>query len=171
MPLDEGILGALIVATMDGDWQVRGAAIKALGDVGTKEPLALQTLEAALGDEVPDVVVQVPLALARMGPEPGVLEILCLALGNPHGGVQAEAARALEGFGPDAASSPDVVPALIETLESSNDAEVELAIINALGAIGPPAASALPAIQGYLEDPRLDIRYAAEDAIDRISVR
>jgi HEAT repeat protein len=168
MPPDERILDVLIRGVEDDDWQVRGASIKALGGFGKDALHSVPALVVALDDDVPDVVVQVPLALAKMGPEPDALWGLCEALANSHAGVQAEAARALGAFGPDAARSADVVRSLVDTLVRSEDSEVVVAVIHALGEIRPHAAFVLDALEGFLDDSRLEVRDAARNAMSAI---
>ncbi len=95
-------------------------------------------------------------------PEPGYwIE----RLGAPDARTRSLAASALGEMRATAA-----VPALIRALEDGN-ARVRLAVVEALGRIGPGAKAAVPALTRALSDGDAEIRATAQRTLDRIGGR
>ncbi|MBI1293318.1 hypothetical protein GC173_19105 [bacterium] len=105
-------------------------------------------------------------SLAKMGPKASAaVPGLVVALRNPDQRVRKTSAQVLGRIGAKS------VPPLTNTLETSNEpAELALAC-EALGLIGPDAASALPAIAPMLQEFDKDLRIAACLAVGRIRAR
>ena len=181
-------VSALIEALSDSDRNVRGAAVRALGRVGSKAKAAVAALVALL-DKVecneaiyrtfgaigPDAKAAIPVleaalpadpigaakALGRIGP--ASVPTLIKGLKHDNAYVRSSSALALRYLGPDAS---DAVPALIEVVETDEDARNPA--IQALGAIGQKAAPAVPALVKVLGEGDDTLQYWALDALREI---
>jgi HEAT repeat protein len=85
------------------------------------------------------------------------------ALGDKEYSVRARAAEALVTMAPD-----HVVPGMIEALRSA-EAGVRANAAVVLGAFGPAAKPAVPALARALRDPNLRVRELAGEALNRIA--
>lgn len=88
---------------------------------------------------------------------------LVTLFGDQRGTIRAAARQTLTRIGPDAV--PSVIPALTAT-----EVNVRLDAALVLGAIEPPPAEALAALQAALNDPEESVRTTVEAAIARIPV-
>ena len=96
-----------------------------------------------------------------------ILGELTAALKDEDASVRAWSAQAIGQIGPDAAPA---VLALIALLANSDEGSRISACI-ALRGIGPAARNALPALRKALEDPSVDVRRFAKNAIEQIEAR
>ncbi len=123
-----------------GDNRVRGHAVHALGMIGPAAKDAIPELIRALEDEEPSLSNQAAFALGRIGPAAGFALVKALEKGNPRVGVLA--ARALAKIPP----VKGAVPPLLAALQKEQMPQNQVALIDALGAQGPAAAEAVPAL-------------------------
>ncbi len=137
--------------------------------------VALPALTRALSD--PDVQMRrnAALALINLGggyvaeaqPRLDIREAmpaLIRATEDADADVRAWAAHALAEMGPGAEPA---IPALIRLLSDKEEGPRNTSCI-ALGRIGPAAREALPALQEALHDPSRDVRWFAQQAIEKI---
>lgn len=170
---------SVIAALSDKDPEVRYAAVLALGAMGAESPAAISALTLALQDQAWFVRYPATQALQKLGPKakaavPALIEAL-----QPKDGVKdfrpircAQAAVALAKIDPAAKEIQNALPLILEKLlgydgDGSDGARVVGA--TALGEIGPPAVSALPALLKRLKDEDGDVRVAAAVALVRIA--
>ena len=150
----------------------RVAAADALGQIlrlrqGPPSTPAIDALLRALNDSSDDVRVAAAAALSTEGvpPEalvPGVHEALH---DTAHADVREFAARILGTFG--AARGKPAVDALAEALADPSPG-VRVAAADALGRIGPGAASAVPALVSLSRNPDIRSRSAAVNALGSV---
>src|SRR5262245_33312597 len=77
----------------DPDVKTRLTAVKALGNVGAKDPVVVPTLIEAVKDKNADVRVEAILALLRIGPDAGdAIPVLTEARRDPNARVRDSAA-------------------------------------------------------------------------------
>lgn len=82
--------------TGDADVKMRLQAVKALGNVGAKDPVVVPTLISAVKDKNADVRVEAILALLRMGPDAAdAVPVLSEARRDVNPRVRDSAAKAL----------------------------------------------------------------------------
>ena len=166
-PVEKEVVAALASTLNDKDVYVRTAAAGALGDVGPAAGSAVPSLLTALKDEDWGVVQSAAIALGEIGvSEPSVISGLSRALKNRAAHVQMAAAEAL-GKMPRAAAP--AVGNLIAVL--SDNRAVQVARRNAagaLGAIGPAAKEAIPALKEAAKSRDSYIREAAVAALEKI---
>ena len=93
------------------------------------------------------------------------VENLVGKLENPEAGEQFQAVSDLADLGPLAKPA---VPALVKTLKSGDDLALKHEILIALGRIGSPAAEAVPAIAGFLNNSSPVLQYEAVHALRKI---
>jgi len=170
---------SVIAALNDKDPEVRYAAILALSAIGAESPAAVSALTQALQDQAWFVRFPATQALEKLGPKaktavPALIEAL-----QPKDGVKdfrpircAQAAVALAKIDPAAKEIQNAIPLILEKLlgydgDGSDGARAVGA--TALGEIGPPAASAVPALVKRLKDEDGDVRVAAAVALVRIA--
>ena len=190
---------ALIEALNHEHFHTRYWACRALREIGPEAKAAVPVLVRLLQEDLASVRRHAAQALGGIGPEIGeeAIASLTAALEDPLEPVREDAAIALGKIGPPAKSA---VPALEEALAKGPlaarvpgarslwlitgrpDPAVgvlvgELGDFNggydatrALGEIGPPAKSAVPALRKLIESDQVqeDVRQAAADAIKRI---
>jgi hypothetical protein len=151
-------------ALSDPEPEVRRAAARSLAEVGPAGSAAVPALIKALRDDDVSVRESAALALREMGRSAAAaIPGLCEVLKDPQATVRMEAASAL---GKIATSERPAVPALIEALQRPGEEVQTLRNISlALGAIGPAATRAIPALQQVTH---LRVKYIAEEAIARI---
>ncbi len=142
---------------------IRQQALDLLCSVG---PAVAPTLIALLKDESASARQFAARALGSLAPEsPDAVTALAEALADPDEGVVWEAAYALAAFRERAA--PAAEP-LARALLTAGDSLGRTYAGDALAAIGPPAAFAVPALVKALEDPDPAVRRAAARAIGNI---
>jgi len=157
-------LPALSGSLRDPDVRVRLAAVTALDLMGQDAAPAAQALNNALRD--PDLFVRwaAARALGNIDPADGKIAVPNLGrlLFDPDLDPRLAAAATLEHYGKDAAAA---VPALIRAT-SVGDAEIRIAVIHAIEAIGADKAqSAVPALAQALSDPDDRVRQAAAETL------
>ncbi len=121
---------------------VRGAAAKALGEIRPSE--AVEPLMSAMGDEDAKVRIAVVRALASIGDESTIPQLVDLLRTETNSDVQAELAMALDQLGPAA------VAPLIEVFEAG-DVGVKRVTAKALAMIRHPSAVA-PMVRALQSD-------------------
>ena len=140
---------ALVKSLGDKCWEVRKAAVEALGDIGPAAQEAVPALVDALWDG-PSVRDTVPKALGDIGPAAqATVPALVRALGDWSETLQVAAAKALGHIGP---AAQEAVPALVKAIGDRRMA-VREAAVEALGHIGPAAQEAVPALVKALWGP------------------
>jgi HEAT repeat protein len=135
---------AVIARMKDPDDGIRMFACAVLADLAPDPKLAVPALGEALGDKSSGVRRAAAGALRPMAADAvALLPKLSPLLEDMDPSTRAQAARTLGAFGAKAAG---VVPALIKHLETDPNHSVKDAALEALGAIGPLAKAALPAV-------------------------
>jgi len=137
-PQAEGAADAIAVLFDDDDTYVRMVAALALGGLGEQSVAALRK---ALHDREPTVIRIAGHALGDIGPAaaPAVPDLIPM-IGHEIERVRRAACKAIEGIGPAAAPATDALLREFERQGGSNEAW-------ALGAIGPAAKGAVPALE------------------------
>lgn len=152
----------LLKALDNPRWDLRSAAIRALGELGDNQ--ATDTLVQALqgAEGCAHVRESAAFALAKIA-SPKAVPALLKALADPESNVRWAAARALGDFG-----DPQAVDALVPMLNGAEThAYVREAAAFALGKIGERDA-VMPLIAA-LEDPHPNVRWAAAWAVGEIA--
>jgi HEAT repeat protein len=149
----------LIQALGDGDWHVREAACRALGEIGDRQ--AVPPLIQALRDGSWQVCRAACWALGQIG-APQAVPHLIQNLGNQNMYVRLAAGGALVKIG-----RPAVLP-LIQALGDGNE-YARFAVCWTLGQIGDPQA--LPHLIQALEDEDEYVRWAAREAVEQIKAK
>ncbi len=137
---------------------LRNSKVDMFGGVG---PAAVPGLIQALWDEHHYIVREAAYALGRIGPAAvEAVPALIDALGGEDTDAQDEVTVALVKIGPAA------VPALIDVLRGGGEGVGRAA--DALGAIGPAAVEAVPALADALRDEDADVRSCVAYALGKI---
>ncbi len=170
------IVPALIAALTDSKTEVRERAAEALGGMGSSAREALPALASALKDDEASVAIRACLALSLIGDE-GAAKPLLAAFQDKRSEVSVAASQAIWRLGPKAdpvvlallslaqgpvektaparnllaSLGPHIVPVLVEALSNDQAARREAAA-DALGRMGPPARTAVPALLKSLKD-------------------
>jgi HEAT repeat protein len=144
-------------------------------------PLAAQTLEqarAGLSNPDPRLRGQAAMALSEMGTAAAAaVPELTKTMADRNLNVRYWTGKALTAIGPQAAPAiPQLVATLgvypggPENLEGPTRyyADARLVAAQALGAIGPPAKGAVPALRKLLTDPDETVQVIAQEAIEKI---
>jgi hypothetical protein len=145
--------------------EVRAAACWAFSQMGGNAAPAAQALGKLLQNEDATTRLAAALALRDLGPPAAVvLPALIAALSDVTPTTRFVAAAALAHMGSVAVPA---IPALVERLQVPNE-EVRILrnVAQALGMIGPPAASAIPSLQNVRK--QIGVREEADQAILRI---
>ncbi|HYH64444.1 MAG TPA: HEAT repeat domain-containing protein, partial [Urbifossiella sp.] len=122
-------------------------------------------------DGASEFAIRVVPRLAPEAPEvlPSLIDLLRRGGGGQLFGGRSAAFRAVVGYG---AAARDVVPMIVAELAAPRHrAEERAELCEALGALGPAAAAALPALRARAEAPGWKAAWAARRAIDRIEGR
>ncbi|MEX0702861.1 MAG: HEAT repeat domain-containing protein [Planctomycetales bacterium] len=186
---DGAVLPAL-VESLDSDRnpEVRTWAARAVGGFAARHEVfgdeekprdvsrPVAALAKALSDESPEVRATAADSLASVGkPADSAAPALIRALDDEHAEVAARAARALGELSPEAAKS--AVPRL-DTMLTKGQSNQKAAAAYALGKIGEPARSSVPALSKLLQasgagrpgfyDPYEGVRHEAAVALGRL---
>ena len=185
-------VGPLAAALARGDVPARALAAEALGGIGS--PPAVSALNAAFGDPAtPDVVRRsAAVGLGRSG-SPEVIPTLVRALGDRDGGVQSAASDALLSPALSARATPLLIAAfggptpapfnasqtlaragnqavpLLERAARSADARTQTWAAVTLGLTDSKAPGIIPALTPLTGSTDAQVRYAAQEAINRLS--
>ena len=165
-------VATLIIGLQAGDWQVRIACCRALGQYGlglgspAEADAALDGLINALDDDEPLVREIAVERLREMGPKAiRAADAVIDRLGHdPSIRVRWQAARTLTEI---ARGKPAVIPALIAAIDDENPVVGETAL-SSLADLGKEAEGALPAIRKALQNRAESIRRAAASAIGQV---
>ena len=157
-----GLPALIATVTGDSDASVRAASLMAISQVAAPEQ-AVALLAKGLSDKEPSPRIVAAARLRQLGPAaaPASKE-LAASLADGEARVAEAAAEALISVGEPA------VEALTGQLASENVAARKLALA-CLAKIGPPAKSAVRAIEKCKEDPDSQVRHLAEAAFRRIT--
>ncbi|MFN8061040.1 MAG: DUF2961 domain-containing protein [Vicinamibacterales bacterium] len=163
--LASGDLDTLTSALSGTDAELREAALWSFGQLRAAAAPAQTAIVAALADPSPVARGLAALALRDLGPlaRPSV-DALVTALRDSDTGVRMAAADAITRQGHDA--QPAFEALLAAARVPDEHPHVQRSVANALGAIGPDAKSAVPALRELAKIPR--VRWAAEAAIKKI---
>ncbi len=166
-PVEKKVIAALASRLGDKDMYVRTVAAGALGDVGPAASSAVPSLLTALKDEDWGVVQSAAIALGEIGvSEPSVISGLSKALKSKRAHVQMAAAEALGKMSQVAAPA---IPNLIAVISDISAAQVARRnAADTLGAIGPTAKEAIPALKEMAKSRDPLIREAATAALEKI---
>ncbi len=163
------VLPALITALDDPELKVREAAVGALKGLGCEARAAIPDLIVAasrhqeLTSAAEDARERIGPASTKEGAE------LIRLLWSRDEGVSTAAAHELGRMGPDAVGAVGALEWILDLSTRRRDGfDVRLAAIEALGNIGPGAASAVPRLIQALGDPGASIRSAAAEALGKI---
>jgi HEAT repeat protein len=163
------------VLTEDTDHGSRQLAALALSKMCPASAEALSALRQALQDKEPAVRMNVAQVLLQLGPKarPAIPELLkaikdennLTTVQMHHFTIQETAVVALDRA---SAGSDEAVSVLTEYLKAARTSEMKHAAIQALGAVGPEARSAVPVLRSFLQDKHLGLRERAADALEKI---
>lgn len=152
----------------DGDVFVRSAAAwratqdKALAGLGVKQ------LQQAMGDASYEVRGLAAAALRTLGPRAvTALPALIAGVKDPDSGVRMMSANAMAAMG--SAAAPALDPLIAAAGVIGEHVQVLRSVADALGAIGPPAARAVPVLERLRKVPR--VQWNAEAALARIGAK
>lgn len=150
--------------------EVRLAALRALGAVGTKDKSAIAELVKLVDPKVePQVGTQATITLAKLDPlnrvviEQG-MPMLIERLGDANENVRRLAQEGLAQIGPKAVSP------LTLKLIGGNDTQRRVAA-EALATLGPRAERAIPDLTEALADTKAPVRAAASEALGKIGAK
>jgi HEAT repeat protein len=135
---------ALVKAIGSSDMRVSRAAIKAIKNLRPGPQKTVPALKKALATGDPAVAGQALDAVVEQGAN--AVPFINEALKEPSTAYLAAAAA--EQIGPDAAGA---VPALVKLLDATQNSQLDIRVLLALGRIGPAAKSAAPQITEVLE--------------------
>ncbi len=159
-------LKVLLEALKSDDHNIRQLMIRTLAELEAPaegpRPEVIQAFAEAMQDAKPEVIGEVMSALASKGKAavPGVIR------GLENESTRSYAIRVATLLGPDA---EEAVPALLQAWKASQDDPTTQAEIHfALGAIGPAAAPAVPALIAALDSDENLVRNSACYALGRI---
>jgi len=158
-----------IRASEKGGPSVRLEAIRALAQIQPPAPETITTLSQAMRDT--DPVIQ-RAAAAALG-DLGAVSVLAQALKDPDNNVRRNAVRPLrrvvirDRSSSDPATTRAVVTALVDAL-TDPDGAVRRATASSLGAIGPEAVDAIPALAATAMDSDPSVRNATIEALGRM---
>lgn len=191
-PAATPLVPKVLAALAEEDWDQQWAAADALCAIACPETAVVQALMDALGHPSPVVQSASARALASLGANS--VEALTAVLSNKEDarsawaalslgriGVQARPAvevlrtRMLEGTEPlhsscaialaHIAQDESSIPVLIDILQSEEPSAPRKAAAEALGALGPPARCAIPALRSALNDMDFELAEAAAEAL------
>lgn len=157
--MTRGDIQERVKALKDEDEDVREAAVKALGEIGSDAEEAVPALIEAVDDDY--LAWEAVNALGRIGGESALRALSEALLSDEDMGVRMRAAMALRRIG-----DRDAVPALIKAL-ADEDEYVRVSAAAALGEIGDQTAS--PALEVALGDVSDIVRQAATRALKSIN--
>ena len=162
--------GALGKALEDRSWRVNQAAMKSLLTIGSEASAAVPGLMTALKEGSGFIRQDAARLLGVIRPSPrAAVPGLLLALEDSSPDVAVTAAEALRSFSEDAATSVPAIMRLLDRWYASMWSR-RRRLIDTLGAFGPSAVGALPALTKMADDPieAEHLRVAAAAARDRI---
>ena len=163
--LAAGELDALTGALGGDQPALREAALWSLGQLGTAAAPAQAAIVTALADQNTVARGLAAVALRDLGPlSPASLTALVDRLKDPDTGVRMMAADAITRQGAGAKPAFDAL--LVAAQVKDEHPHVQRSVANALGAIGPDAKAAVPALRELAKIPR--VRWAADLAIKKI---
>ena len=163
--LAAGELDALTKALAAPQSQTREAALWTLAQLRTAAAPAEAAIVATLGDTSPVVRGLAAVALRDLGPvSRSTLDALIARLTDADTGIRMMAADAITRQGLQARPAFDAL--LAAATVPDEHPHVQRSVANALGAIGPEANAALPALRALAKIPR--VRWAADAAIKKI---
>ncbi len=132
-PVDSQASALIQAFKNESDEKTRRLLALAIGRVGESASAAVPDLASALGDDV--VGPAAAWAMAQIGPS--ALDPLVVALQSDEPATVVNAAHGIEWLGQDAAPAEETVR---EVFVESDDADTQVALVNALGGIGDEAA-------------------------------
>ena len=163
-------LNAMVKTLSDDEAvEIRKEAARSLGLLETAAKPGIPALLKALhSDSSADVRQQAAQALGKMGPETAAWKNDLLEAMNKDRDktVRLYVLRTLSGSMGE--SFPMVLPELTSLLKTEADGEIRLALVQEIGAMGPAAASALPALMAAQQDVQITIREAAKAAVKKV---
>jgi HEAT repeat protein len=127
--------------------------LRLLGPGIAANNIAQSALEHQLTDSDPQVRLHIATTLLTINPKQTQShDLLAAALSDPAIPVKLEAARCIARLGKLA---EPLLPALIQSLDKETDPDIRYAIVEAIGQLGPVAATAIPRLVTLLDDPNL----------------
>jgi HEAT repeat protein len=128
---EKNTIAEAIKQLKDKDRDIRARAFRELRQSPPNEQASVAALVELLKERDSDIRYKAAVILSKTGP--ATWPVLCQALGDKRREVREGAAWALGYIGPKARGK---VPKLIQTLEKDEEEQVQLAAVDALGAIG-----------------------------------
>jgi hypothetical protein len=162
---DPAAIAAMSRALQDADGMVRFDAMLMVERFDPRLAHLRPEVTAALGSDHHFVRILAAERLVAAGEPHGVLDAISPLLKLKDDGFDARAAQLAGRMGAGAAV---LVPAIIELTAPHRHPHTRYLAIEALGAIGPPAAQALPLLRSYINDPQTGVAGVAREAIPRI---
>ncbi len=151
----------LVIAAPDADPYIAGVAVEAVVAAGVRDRSVAALARAFDGDGSPPSVAFALAALDATAAAKALERLIAMA---SRGERLSDVLAALRLLGPKAAGS---VAAIVPHL-SSEDPRTRISAAVALGAIGPGAKDALPALERMSKDPDAMVVTAAKQAIEEI---
>jgi HEAT repeat protein len=153
-------------ATHDTDGGVRAQAIRALGSIGAPTPTSTSAIMAGLKDIDPRVRAAAVEAIGQWGePTPLVVATVLELLDDADDLVKVQVTKVLPKL---AGPTPEVIDGLRRRLVEDSSDWVQVYAALALGRIGPPAATAGPALLHAAQTGDVSVREQAMRAIATI---
>jgi HEAT repeat protein len=155
------------------DVELRKEAVSTLGLLGDKSQDTVKAVAAALTDASVDVRRQAALSLAKffVGAKAADKELLAAFKADADPLVRAYSLHAVcVAYGEDAKA---LITELTDRLDPKveKEPEVRIAICDELGAMGPSAQSAVPALRTAQKDPETKVRAAAAAALKKTTAK
>lgn len=170
-PAAKDAVPLLLPLLKDPNAKVQNAAVGALGAIGPAAEAAVPAVAEFLAPRTLDPALRMAAAdaLGNMGPK--AVALLIQALDDPIPETRAAAAaglgRLIAASAPNAAAAEPALAVLTKRL-TDNRSDVRREAATALGALGPKAADAVPAISELLKDTSTETVKAAVAALGRI---
>lgn len=197
-PAATPLVPKVLAALAEEDWDQQWAAADALCAIACPDPAVVHALLDALGHPSPIVRSASARALASLGSIS--VDPLMAVLSHQEDSRSAWAAFTLGKIGPDARPAIEIlragmlqgteplrshcaialahiaqdessIPVLIDTLQSEEPSAPRKAAAEALGALGPAAGQAIPALTSVLHDEDFELAEAAAEALAMVEGR
>ncbi|WP_298867167.1 HEAT repeat domain-containing protein [uncultured Gimesia sp.] len=176
----EGVLPELLIALKDPDSLVRGIAASTIVKIGNSDIKVINGLIEVLSDENPNCRSRAAYALGQFGPQAKPAVPALLASLNmlqdveqevPHNSLQESTRRSLrrsliDALGDIGHASPEVIQALITTLNDKRYSISRESAAIALGKLGPKAVGAVPDLVKVRDEAKIDSKLSSETSME-----
>jgi HEAT repeat protein len=159
---------AVAARLKDVDAPIRGQAALALAKMGPAASDATADIEKALDDADPLVKLHAGSALWHVAKDPRGKAVLAKGLAFDKADHRVRACQLLGSMGAGAA---DFVSPLASQLKEERDANVHVAMLDALAAIGSASSDAASRVRPFLEAKEDEVRLSAAHALYRLTTK